>query len=77
MNHTCHATGCTTPVPPRMFMCKRHWFRLPTHMRDEVWRVYRPGQEVTKDPSPEYVATARAAIRWLEAKEGVQGTLGL
>ena len=44
-------------------------FRLPKPMRDAIWRVYRPGQEVTKDPSREYLATARACIRYLERIE--------
>jgi hypothetical protein len=50
-------------------MCKAHWYRLPKPMRDRVWTVYRPGQEVTKDPSPEYLTVAQAAIDWLARKE--------
>jgi hypothetical protein len=52
-----------------MFMCKAHWYRLPKPTRDAIWRVYRPGQEVTKTPSREYLETARAAIEWLAAME--------
>jgi hypothetical protein len=63
--HTCHAAGCSTPVPPKMFMCRRHWFMLPKVMRDAVWATYVPGQEVRKDPSREYIDASTEAIRWL------------
>jgi hypothetical protein len=69
MVHLCHARGCKTPVPPKMFMCKRHWFMLPKRTRDAVWATYRPGQEVTKDPSPEYMDVTAEAIAWLDAIE--------
>ena len=46
--HTCHATGCRTTVPPKMFACRRHWFTLPKALRDAIWRTYRPGQEISK-----------------------------
>lgn len=64
--HHCHATGCKVPVPPRMFMCRSHWFALPEAMQDELWSVYVPGQEVTKTPAPEYVEVARRCVRYLE-----------
>lgn len=63
--HTCHATGCTVAVPPKMFMCRSHWFALPKALRDAIWRTYRPGQEIRKDPSPEYLDAAREAIAYL------------
>lgn len=66
--HTCHAKGCAVHVPPKMFMCRSHWFALPKAMRDKIWALYRPGQEVTKDPSPEYVEHARACIDYLAAR---------
>jgi hypothetical protein len=66
--HTCHADGCKTPVPPKMFMCKPHWFSLPKPMRDWIWAVYRPGQEITKTPSPEYLEAAQACIDYLREK---------
>ena len=68
--HTCHATGCEIRVPPRMFMHRAHWFALPKAMRDAIWAMYRPGQEKTKDPSPEYLDAAFAAIRYIAEKEG-------
>jgi hypothetical protein len=52
-----------------MFMCRPHWFSLPKSMRDAIWDAYRPGQEIRKDPSREYLHVARAAINWLAAKD--------
>lgn len=67
--HLCHRRGCTTPVPPRMFMCKPDWFSLPKRFRDAIWDAYRPGQEITKDPSAEYLEAAAAAVNYLAEKE--------
>jgi hypothetical protein len=66
MTHACHATRCRTEVPPKMFMCRPHWYRLPKSYRDAIWAAYRPGQEVTKDPSLEYLEAAMAAVRYLD-----------
>lgn len=67
--HTCHARHCTTAVPPKMFMCKQHWYMLPKDMRDKVWALYRPGQEVTKDPSMAYLNHAMACVNFVADKE--------
>jgi hypothetical protein len=63
--HTCHWPGCEKAVPPSLWGCKTHWFRLPKHLRDEIWRTYRPGQEITKTPSVEYLAAAIAVRTWI------------
>ncbi|MGD9886185.1 MAG: hypothetical protein AB7U95_39450 [Reyranella sp.] len=42
---------------------------VPAALKREVWRTYRPGQEVTKDPSDQYLAAARAAIEAVAEKE--------
>lgn len=62
MSHNCHAHGCEKPVPPRMFMCSAHWYRVPKRLRDAIWREYRSGQENTKDPSLRYMAVQRRAV---------------
>jgi hypothetical protein len=54
-----------------MFMCRKHWYSLPKVMRDKIWALYRPGQERTKDPSPEYIAAAQECIEWLAKKEQI------
>jgi hypothetical protein len=48
-----------------MWGCKRHWFMLPKHIRDEIWRTYRPGQEKDMDPSDDYMKAAQAAQDWI------------
>lgn len=68
--HTCHADNCSTHVPPRMFMCKRHWYMLPKSMRDEVWVEYALGQEndwslVTES----YLATTQRCIDYVAASD--------
>jgi len=62
MKHTCHAHGCTATVPPSMFMCRIHWFKLKKTTRDAIWREYRPGQENDKSPSIRYMAVQQRAI---------------
>lgn len=70
MAHTCHAVGCDVRVPPKMFMCKRHWFMVPKPLRDAIWATYRSGQERDKRPSDAYLKNANEAIRAVAVKEG-------
>lgn len=67
--HTCHATGCVRGVPPRLFMCPKHWYALPKAKQDAIWATYESGQEIRKDPSQAYLDAARDAIVWLESYE--------
>lgn len=67
-DHECHWPGCEAKVPPAMWGCRKHWFALPKALRDKVWRTYRPGQEVTKTPSRDYLAVAREVQEWIAAK---------
>lgn len=64
--HHCHWPGCNKSVPPAMWGCKTHWFRLPTHLRNKIWKTYRPGQEIAKDPSCEYIAVASEVQKWIK-----------
>ncbi len=66
MKHTCHWDGCEKQVPPKMWGCSQHWFRLPKVIRDRIWLTYKPGQEVSKTPSPRYLIAARGAQKWIE-----------
>lgn len=61
MIHTCHAPNCTIPVPPELFACKQHWNQIPRMLRAKIWAAYRPGQEITKKPSPAWMEAARQA----------------
>ena len=63
--HLCHWPGCPVEVPPRMWGCQPHWFRLPKRLRDEIWAAYMPGQEVTKSPTRRYVEVAREVQQWI------------
>ena len=49
--HHCHWPGCSKQVPPAMWGCAYHWFKLPKVLRDEIWSCYRPGQEIDMKPS--------------------------
>lgn len=68
MSHTCHAHGCPTPVPPRMFTCGFHWRRLDRRLQAAVWREYRSGQEIDKRPSLRYLAVQSRAVGFLAFK---------
>lgn len=63
--HHCHWTGCAEPVPPAMWGCKKHWFKLPKALRDRVWRAYKPGQEIDMTPSEDYLQVADDVQRWI------------
>lgn len=75
-NHTCHWTGCERQVPPAMWGCRQHWYRLPQHLRARIWRTYRIGQEQDGRPSAEYLEAARAVQDWIAAQQaGAPGKL--
>jgi len=52
-------------------MCRKHWFMVPRALQRQVWALYRPGQEVRKDPSPEYLDAATAAVEAVAKAEGI------
>lgn len=63
--HTCHWPGCGKIVPPAMWGCKKHWLKLPYHLRRRIWATYRPGQEIDKNPSADYMTTSLAIQVWI------------
>lgn len=65
-NHTCHWPGCRRQVPPAMWGCKFHWFKLPLHLRNLIWATYRIGQEIDMTPSREYLEAAEKVQTWIE-----------
>ena len=69
MKHHCHAPNCEVEVPPKLHMCKRHWYMLPKVLRDEIWRTYRPGQERNKNPSAEYMAAFAKSTAYIQQRE--------
>ncbi len=70
MNHQCHAVGCTAEVPPKMHMCLKHWRMVPEPVKNLIWKHYRPGQEIDKQPTVEYIMTAFVSISCVALKEG-------
>ena len=69
MPHTCHWPGCPVEVGPTLWGCPRHWYLLPRPLRARIWAAYRPGQEVTFDPSEAYLEAARDVQRWIHEYE--------
>lgn len=67
MTHTCHWPGCKIEVPPKLWGCRYHWYLLPQRLRNRIWATYKPGQEITKTPSTEYIAAAREVQDWIAA----------
>jgi hypothetical protein len=66
-NHHCHWPDCGKAVPPAMWGCTQHWFMLPISIRNNIWRTFRPGQELSKNPSGAYVEAAKMAREWIAA----------
>lgn len=64
--HHCHWPGCNAKVPPALWGCRRHWYMLPATLRARIWLHYKPGQEVSKTPSAEYIAVANDVQAWIK-----------
>lgn len=67
--HKCHWPDCPLEVHPSLWGCTPHWFKLPYRLRQRVWDHYRPGQEIDKKPSKEYVAVALEIQAWIRKEE--------
>lgn len=72
--HWCHWPGCREQVPPKLWGCRGHWFSLPLSIRVRITRAYVPGQEISKTPSAEYIAAAKAAQDWIRDRQPVAPT---
>jgi len=68
-DHTCHWPGCEKQVPPAMWGCKFHWFKLPHALRNRIWAAYRPGQEQDGNPSEAYMEVAMDVQRWIREEK--------
>jgi hypothetical protein len=73
-DHCCHWPGCTQQVPPAMWGCAGHWFKLPASIRDEIWKAYRVKQEDTMTPSAKYIEAARKAQSWIAEHYNIEKT---
>lgn len=65
--HTCHWPGCLKQVPPALWGCKPHWYKLPPVLRNRIWNAYKIGQENGTGVSREYVEAAKHAQEWIAA----------
>ena len=75
-HHHCHWPGCTAQVPPAMWGCKGHWFKLPASLRAQIWATYKPGQEVNGTPSAAYLDAAGQVQAWIaEQNKAIIGEL--
>lgn len=70
----CAARECPAEMPPRVLMCRRHWFMVPTEIRHRVWNHYRPGQETDHAPSGLYLAAMNEAVDAVAYKEAQKVT---
>ena len=61
---------CAVNVPPRMWGCREHWFKLPRGHRDAITRAYVPGQGVG-DWSAAYAEAQQAAEDYANAHDRV------
>lgn len=75
-DHVCHWPGCNKQVPPAVWGCKLHWFKLPLHIRNAIWRAYKPRQEITKTPSRAYLEAAAAAQEWIADDVKIRASVG-
>lgn len=41
--HPCPAPNCPQLVQDSMLACRRHWFELPSALREGIWRAHRAG----------------------------------
>lgn len=64
-NHHCHWPGCDRRVPPAMWGCFAHWTRLPHSLQAKIWATFKPGQEISKTPSREYLDAAHEVQAWI------------
>jgi len=45
---SCPVLGCGEQIDTSRLMCRRHWYRVPKQLRDQVWATWRSGQGVLR-----------------------------
>lgn len=68
--HKCHACECEVEVPPNKLFCSVHWRLTPTRLQRQIYRYYRPGQEILKNPTFQYLMTMQLCIAYVAKHEG-------
>ncbi len=64
------AKGCNRAIAAKFLMCGRHWVMVPPELQTAVYREYRPGQEIDKKPTHDYLVAMWRAIFAVAQKEG-------
>jgi hypothetical protein len=59
----CPVPGCGDQIDPSRLMCRRHWYRVPRQLRDQVWATWRSGQGALSREHQDAVRTAIAACQ--------------
>src|ERR1700757_4760980 len=59
--HRCRWMGCYRAIPTSLYCCAEHWFKIPRHLREELWSGYRKGVL-----SPQYVAAHHSIQDWIK-----------
>ena len=60
-DYRCPIPGCGDLIDPSRLMCRRHWYRVPKQLRDQVWATWRSGQGTQSREHHEVVSMAIAA----------------
>jgi len=58
---SCPVLGCGEQIDPSRLMCRRHWYRVPKQLRDQVWATWRSGQGALSREHHDAVRLAMAA----------------
>lgn len=55
--------GAPTPILNPAHTCPRHWYSIPSDLRDRLWQAYRSGGE------PEHDKAVRDCVSFLQSPE--------
>jgi hypothetical protein len=62
-NCRCPVPDCGDRIDASRLMCRRHWYRVPKHLRDQVWATWRSGQGTHSREHHDVVRMAIAACQ--------------
>jgi len=68
MTHTCHAYGCETQCADHLLMCKPHWDKVPSRLKQEIYAL-RGKLGVDPAAARKWRAKAQEAINAVGARE--------
>jgi hypothetical protein len=65
----CQVPCCGEQIDPSRLMCRRHWYRVPKQLRDQVWATWRSGRGTL---STEHQSAVHLAIAACGDRTGAQ-----